>query len=312
MFSGVAATLLCRHEFPQMPSMPSVATCAVHHSHSNPHGLEDLQLLPLVIHAASTSGTDRRASFVEMGAFDGLSGSNTFMYERCLNWSGILIEANVNNFRALLRSGRASAMVNAGACNDVNGSLHITSKGGTVAGDLAITHPQERWNRERGTNFDIVPCSPLLDVAQDALFRKHGCLPIPSNLGVEPGSHRHMRTQACFIGTFFSLDVEGSESTVMQTLKRCLHHFPFDVLLVEESSASQTISMNQLMNRSKYVKINHFRPARIGGRNALYVVPWLENAANALLQWKGKQKHEATMLKMLEMQEGLAKLPQPE
>ena len=32
--------------------------------------------------------------FVELGAFRGIELSNTYMYERCFGWSGVLIEGN--------------------------------------------------------------------------------------------------------------------------------------------------------------------------------------------------------------------------
>ena len=37
---------------------------------------------------------DYRGVFVEMGALDGLTYSNSFAYESALNWTGVLIEAN--------------------------------------------------------------------------------------------------------------------------------------------------------------------------------------------------------------------------
>ena len=48
--------------------------------------------------------------FVELGALDGVTGSNTLGLEACYGWSGLLIEANPTNFRRLQRSGRQSAI----------------------------------------------------------------------------------------------------------------------------------------------------------------------------------------------------------
>ena len=44
--------------------------------------------------------------FVEMGAFDGVTHSNTFMLERCMKWKGTLLEANPNNYKTLMASPR--------------------------------------------------------------------------------------------------------------------------------------------------------------------------------------------------------------
>jgi FkbM family methyltransferase len=40
--------------------------------------------------------------FVEVGALDGISGSNTYFFEKERNWSGILIEPNPIEFKKLL------------------------------------------------------------------------------------------------------------------------------------------------------------------------------------------------------------------
>ena len=46
-------------------------------------------LLALVRESAGRGG-----SFVELGAFDGVTDSNTFLLEKCFDWRGVLIEAN--------------------------------------------------------------------------------------------------------------------------------------------------------------------------------------------------------------------------
>jgi hypothetical protein len=43
-------------------------------------------------------------TFVEIGALDGITFSNTFYFERCQGWRGILIEASPVNFGKLLRN----------------------------------------------------------------------------------------------------------------------------------------------------------------------------------------------------------------
>jgi len=47
--------------------------------------------------------------YVEYGAFDGLS--NTFFAEKSLNWSGVLIEAEPNNFAQVLQKKRNAYLV---------------------------------------------------------------------------------------------------------------------------------------------------------------------------------------------------------
>ena len=50
----------------------------------------------------------RDGFFIEAGAYDGESLSNTLFMERYLNWTGILVEANQKSFRTLLKRQRKS------------------------------------------------------------------------------------------------------------------------------------------------------------------------------------------------------------
>ena len=51
--------------------------------------------------------------FVECGAADGKTFSNTFFFEKVRNWTGLLIEANPTLFRRMSLLGRAAYMINA-------------------------------------------------------------------------------------------------------------------------------------------------------------------------------------------------------
>ena len=56
---------------------------------------EDFTLLPLLLRM--TAG--RPGRFVELGAYTGIDFSNTLVLERCFDWTGLLIEANSQNFK---------------------------------------------------------------------------------------------------------------------------------------------------------------------------------------------------------------------
>ena len=49
-----------------------------------------------------TKQNQNPAVFVELGALDGLAGSNTLFFERMFDWRGVLIEAQPENARKLL------------------------------------------------------------------------------------------------------------------------------------------------------------------------------------------------------------------
>ena len=81
----------------------------------------------------------KRGLFVEIGALDGVSYSNTYMLEACFGWRGLLIEANSLNFEQLLRSNRThSKFVHRGVCPGAgpNRTVLISRHGDAVSGQL--------------------------------------------------------------------------------------------------------------------------------------------------------------------------------
>ena len=86
----VAAAGMPQHT---ITAMAQIAACILVHGHP-----DSFELLPLWFHLPV------RGSFVEIGANDGLSGSQTLVLERCLGWDGLLIEANPTTFATLLSS----------------------------------------------------------------------------------------------------------------------------------------------------------------------------------------------------------------
>lgn len=86
---------LCQVENPTPPARS-------HHAHKgqvvallncvlkNQRSPEDVELLPLLRAASDMYG---RPSFVELGAYDGEEGSQSWLLEKCFGWHGLLIEA---------------------------------------------------------------------------------------------------------------------------------------------------------------------------------------------------------------------------
>jgi hypothetical protein len=131
--------------------------------------------------------------FVEMGAVDGTSISNTLFFERHLNWRGLLIEvAPMNSAKLISTSERPGTVRVAGGCCDWSvGSLEVVNEGAFVANvkSAAGESFSKAWNLN-SNNVVQVNCVPL-----SALLHSVGLL---------------------FID-LFSLDVEGSELVVLQT-----------------------------------------------------------------------------------------------
>lgn len=171
------------------------AQCAVNHSRSQ--FSEDLLLLPTLLLAAAAQPITQ-PSFVELGAFNGITFSNTLMLERCFGWHGLLIEANPRNFKALQRSGRASTMVHSAVCAASPSSepqfVKMMDHGEQFAAqDGSLTEEKLRKipPHLRKWSTANVPCRPL-----PAIMAASG---MPSATDV----------------TLLSLDVEGAEDRVL-------------------------------------------------------------------------------------------------
>ena len=62
-------------------------------------------------------GSKKAGTFIELGALDGVTFSNTYLFEKCLNWNGILIEPSKRNFKQLMQNRPDQALLHAAICD---------------------------------------------------------------------------------------------------------------------------------------------------------------------------------------------------
>jgi len=185
---------------------------------------EDLLLLPTLLAAArlnSSSGV-----YVEIGAFDGKTFSNTLMLERCFGWQGVLIEANPRNFALLNSSGRRAHLVHSAVCQNDQRTVTFSMDGDETAGELdRLTSRRQTARRHHTVN---VPCKPLSSILLDH--------------GLERAD-------------FLSLDVEGAEDRVLATVPPDA----FQVIMVESNgkSAARVAALMRAasMRHAKHVSV---------------------------------------------------------
>lgn len=198
-------------------SPKSFSACALGASLSQQ--LEDVLLLPTLMRAVG----GQPGVFVELGALDGKKFSNTFMLEQCFGWRGLLIEANPINFARLNASGRPTCVegrcIHSAVCKEGVGSLRMSLDGGETAGELDFLTRRRKKSRAKRT-VDV-PCEPL-----SSLMARYG---LPS-------------------ADFLSLDVEGAEGKVLETVDPRT----FKVAMVE--SLSSAARVRQMMQRARMVR----------------------------------------------------------
>jgi len=144
--------------------------------------------------------------FVEIGGYDGVTFSNSWFFEKCLNWRGVLVEGHPALYRKMQKNRPSAVNLNMAVCSQrklINYTLNASPVSGAV---------------------EFMPES----------FKSHwrSLLRVDNTIEVFCGPLGH---QLCLLGIvnidFFSLDVEGAEWQVLQTLDFNLLNV--HVLLVE-------------------------------------------------------------------------------
>lgn len=188
--------------------------------------------------------------FLELGAADGFSESNTYVLEKRHQWRGICIEPNPVLFDALVHRYRRTCTCVQVAVDATKGSLEFVLDGQTSG---LVTAESDNAPDRRGRRLDsarsggrvrIVETLPLADVLE-----RHG---------------------APHVIDYFSFDVEGLET-------RILRDFPFDrYTFLAVTIERPTPELNELLFK------NGYRFVRNSLYDTFYVHESLPNFANLL------------------------------
>jgi FkbM family methyltransferase len=131
--------------------------------------------------------------FVEIGAFDGIYLSNTYLLEKKFQWNGLCIEGNQGTYKKLSQN-RRSICVNA-CVGSAGGVIDFDQDGGTESGAWESSDPLNEVPIHPKINIIKLPTTPLSE-----LLDAHQC---PETID------------------YLSVDVEGMEEEVLKT-------FPFN------------------------------------------------------------------------------------
>lgn len=180
----------------------------------------------------------RNGMFVECGALDGETRSNTLTLEKDLGWTGVLVEADPETLKTLLAKNRKAHTV--GNCLSVaSETMNVTYKTNFNVGHIANLHAS-------ATNNNAGKMKNLL------------CLPFYSLMRALEISHVD----------YFSLDVEGNELQVLKTI-------PFDkidisTLSVEYSHIGKSHGEGSRHELVTFMKSNGYKVrAKVTNRGGL-------------------------------------------
>ena len=191
----------------------------------------------------------RQRTFVELGANDGKTLSNTYLLEKCHSWRGVCIEPTSAAFSKLESSGRSLChLVKAVVAGSVRDALFVGDRGGVQGledGGTLWAGLQEHLVRSRGN-----------EKGGEAAISLEAYRLVLSEEGVGPTAVQTTTLDKILDDAKFplhidylSLDVEGAEMEILSSFP--FHLRSFGLLTVETSYNASTRSALQLLLRSK-------------------------------------------------------------
>jgi hypothetical protein len=186
-------------------------------------------------------------TYIELGAYDGAQEANTRFFDVCLGWNGLLIEGNPENFQKVIRARpNAHRMSFAPSCSAeyeaVNGTVPFYRYPMTNVGLVgkAVTYV--------GRPTVEVPCGPLTPVLQDVFEGERISL--------------------------FVLDVEGSESMVLDTID--FEAVMIEVMMIEvenQNCQRRDRCPNRIKLRARMEAAGYQKYEKVVHASDLYVHP---------------------------------------
>eukprot|EP01065_Artemidia_motanka_P027438 TRINITY_DN32643_c0_g1_i1.p1 TRINITY_DN32643_c0_g1~~TRINITY_DN32643_c0_g1_i1.p1 ORF type:complete len:401 (+),score=74.89 TRINITY_DN32643_c0_g1_i1:78-1280(+) len=166
-----------------------------------------------------------KGTFVELGAIDGTATSNTLLFEEALGWTGVLVEANPNSAALLHKNARRSKSTRYGpmAVCPAGGTQEVLFSGLNRVGQGHVVPLSYRGRRAYADAIPI-PCKPIGE-----LIRSAGISSVD----------------------LFSLDVEGAELEVLQTMDWSI---PVRVFIIEmmPGNPAKNLAVRKLLLKNGY------------------------------------------------------------
>lgn len=164
--------------------------------------------------------------FVDIGGYDGVTGSNTLFFEMYRGWTGVLVEPVPANHARAARLRRCACLPMAVADSDSTAELIVVDKGFTQMSGLAATY------------------DPAI-LAQVRADPRHA----ETQVTVQTRTLAHVMAEAGIAAAdFVSLDIEGGEVAVLRSFP--FARLPVAVWAIENNTGTPEIG--QIMRAHGY------------------------------------------------------------
>lgn len=175
-------------------------------------------------------------TYIELGGLDGVTYSNSFVFNKELGWKGVLVEGSPDLAERLKRNRPNELLtLNSAVCSKAQTVHYVSTKNGNsaVGGIYEFASPEFRntwWQGIQIENTIEVPCHPLGKLLKD-----------------------HVPEHNFF--DFWSLDVEGAEFEVLSSVD--FTEVAFGVILIEIAQAQpmKTMSIRTFLAQQGYLHL---------------------------------------------------------
>ena len=175
----------------------------------------------------------RNGFYVEFGAMDGISGSNTYILEKEFNWTGILCEPSIKYKNSLIEN-RPNNYIETSCVyskSDIKLLFNDTKADGLSTLDSFST--SDNWDRTIGEKYYVN------SISLNDLFKKYQA---PSKIN------------------YMSIDTEGSEYEILKKLD--FTKYTFEVITVEHNFTPAREKLHDLLvsngYKRKYASVSSF------------------------------------------------------
>lgn len=224
---------------------------------------------------AQASNAQMPLTYVELGAFDGKEESNTRFFDMCLGWDGLLIEAQSESYqKVIINRPNAVKLSFSPTCTDGMSKEGKQQTASFYNYPLSNNGMKDLAKSYTGKDTVEIPCGPLTPVLLDVF-----------------GPNQTI--------SFFSLDVEGAETLVLDTLDFTKHDIHVMMIEIQNSYCPNPLSCSQThMIRQRMAEANYSLLAELVEASDVYVKKgtdaWSRGMSvqeeNAKRQWILKRK----------------------
>lgn len=178
-------------------------------------------------------------TYLEMGALNGVKYSNSYVFHKALQWKGVLIELMSSNYQQLIKNRPDEiATIHAGVCSSPQQLHYHAGRDAAVGGIYEFASSSFREMYWRNISLDDERVLTMDCATLDNLLLKNAA-------------------NATFFD-FFSLDVEGAELSVLQSIN--FDRVGFGVVFAESDEHNQrkNLALKVFMDSKGYMFVQEW------------------------------------------------------